>query len=92
MPTEACVALPADVLSGAACADIEVIDVPTVGCKTPIAVVLIGAACADDDGMDVPTVGYKTPIADAVLADALPRLSKEPILSFSIIESRMVAV
>ena len=92
MPTIGCKTPIAEVLMVAACADVEVMEVPTVGCKTPIAVVLNGADCADDDGMDVPTVGYMTPIADAVLADALPRLSKEPILSFSIIESRMVAV
>ena len=81
MPTEACVALPADVLSGAACADVEVMDVPTVGCKTPIAEVLNVADCADANGMDVPTVGYMTPNADAVPADAPSRMSRELALS-----------
>ena len=92
VPTVGCKTPIADVLCGAACADVEVMEVPTVGCKTPIAVVLNVADCADDDGMDVPTVGYMTPIADAVLADTLSRMSKELVLSLSIIESRMVAV
>ena len=59
VPTVGCKTPIADVLSGAACADVEVKDVPTVGCKTPIAEVLSGADCADADGMDVPTVAYR---------------------------------
>ena len=68
---------------GAACADDDGMGVPTVGYTAPIAEVLMGAACADDDGEGG---------GQSAATDELPRLSKEPILSFSIIESRMVAV